>query len=222
MDGLGRPKATITCVTDCHGCAPPSRSATAFASHRRLALYAPNVSCTFGKRVAVLEVEQVAALDRPGHQVASTRELEVLVRLVEGDVDARPSQPSGLDLAHRGVHGIFVGTPRRATAWIHQVDLEPPTERPRDSRIRLDRSGVARLDPLEVRGRQAGSRGEIAQGPSAPAPLRADHLAKVAADSRGLRAWVDGVDVPTSSNTTGLIRDLLGPVPAPMGASARV
>jgi hypothetical protein len=55
---------------------------------------------------AILDVQQGAALEVPGDDIGPSRELVVLIRLVDAGWDAQAAEVRSLELAHRRVHRV--------------------------------------------------------------------------------------------------------------------
>jgi hypothetical protein len=117
---------------------------------------------------SVLDMKERSAPEIPGDEVRATRELIVLIRLVDSDSVAEPAQLRRLHLSHRRVDDVDgkVRARRRASV-VDDIESKVPVERYRKPRRSLHRGGFACLDPVDHVARDAGSNGELRDGPAA-------------------------------------------------------
>jgi hypothetical protein len=123
----------------------------------------------------VLEVEQRGLLEVPRHHVRASRELIVLVGLVQADDAAVRAEPARLPLAQRGVDGIHT-TRRSRSSLVVDARRELESERRRETNVRLHRSDPAGLHAVHEPDRDACPTRDLADRQPAPDPLVVERL----------------------------------------------
>lgn len=95
-------------------------------------------------------MQQGPSIEVPGQQVRPPRELVVLIRLIDGDREAKPPHVSGLQLAHGSVDGILRSSDDRcASPRIDQVHLDPKPERLGQPHRGLERGQLTPLHKVD-------------------------------------------------------------------------
>jgi hypothetical protein len=137
----------------------------------------------------VLDLKQRWSCTRPRRDVRASRELVVLIGLVDRDRIPMWRELANKPLAHRRVDGIPGTNCGCRSSGINQIEIQPHSECRSNTQVGFDAPDVSCLQPLHMRTGKPGPGGKLGEGQSAPPPFAVYRTAEVPAD--GTKATID-------------------------------
>ncbi len=137
-----------------------------------------------GESRPVLDVQQRTRSHVPRDDIGPTRELVMLIRLVDARAKAVRPKASDLKFGHRAVDDIRVVTPVHAPTRIDDVDPDLQGECPCDPYDHVERTALACLDPVHGRGGDPAPCRKFRQRPVASPTFVTNRVTDGMADAR--------------------------------------